>query len=112
MEYQEMLFAARKIADSNLSKAVEKALFLIAKRDFSIKGAIKCCAKEYPVKAHIEREIKNIFPAGYFQERAKQAFRDTLFKDEKQTMTGAAIRERQLVQQRKRHMADIKEEAA
>ncbi|MND11914.1 hypothetical protein D3C87_347590 [compost metagenome] len=108
MDLNQIKMAAKKILDPDLSKAVGLAVYLIGEREFSLKSAVKSASKHYAVKAHIEREIRDLFPTNYFTDRSKQHFINSLPAVDKGALVGKAIMKGQLQRQQTRHMAEIK----
>lgn len=111
MNFNQMQDKAKKISDSGLASATSLAVFLIVKRDFSLKQAIASSVKHYKVKAHIEKELRAIFPVDYFLERSKQTYRSSFDMTSKDEAKGQAILTNQLNRQTERHMAEIRKVA-
>jgi len=65
---------ADKIGNKELSKAVSLALWFIINKEKPLNYALKASKKHYPIKSHVEKELRSILPDSFFIERSKQSF--------------------------------------
>lgn len=84
IDRQPRMKALKWITDKDLYWSVNYVVFLIDVGDIPLKHALEYAVKhkEYPVKKHIERLVRQAYPKDFFINRAKKAFIKRMTKEE------------------------------
>jgi hypothetical protein len=98
------------IKDYSLFKAICEAVYLIEEHNFNLQTAIETAGSIYPVKSHIEKNVRLCYPGDWFLIRARKKFLSRMSESEYEHLIDQIKSDYQLKREFKRIVKDRKKE--